>query len=159
MSLYLQLQIQRAMNLLQIRIDDTLKKEAANTLDRMGLDLSSAIRLFLRKTVEEQSIPFAIECPRQTTTNTIEEPPVPYGITYSTVDDYLRILTPLSPNTKLAIIARLSESMVEPVKKKEYTLNEALKTFSKDWGGDEDAESIAQKLRKTRKNRKKNLDW
>ncbi|MBP5318001.1 MAG: type II toxin-antitoxin system RelB/DinJ family antitoxin [Paludibacteraceae bacterium] len=147
------------MNLLQIRIDDTLKKEAANTLDRMGLDLSSAIRLFLRKTVEEQSIPFAIECPRQTTANTIEEPPVPYGITYTTVDDYLRILTPLSPNTKLAIIARLSESMVEPVKKKEYTLNEALKTFSKDWGGDEDAESIAQKLRKTRKNRKKNLDW
>lgn len=43
---------------LQIRLDDTLKKQAQDVVQRMGLDLSSAIRMFLAQLVKENGLPF-----------------------------------------------------------------------------------------------------
>ncbi len=46
------------MATLQIRIDDTLRRQAAETAQAMGLDLSSAIRMFLTQMVKENGLPF-----------------------------------------------------------------------------------------------------
>ena len=46
------------MATLQIRIDDTLRRQAAETAQEMGLDLSSAIRMFLTQMVKENGLPF-----------------------------------------------------------------------------------------------------
>lgn len=46
------------MGKLQIRIDDTLKKVSSDILNDLGLDLSSAIRLFLKKVVVLNDLPF-----------------------------------------------------------------------------------------------------
>lgn len=46
------------MAILQIRVDDDLKEEAAALYERLGLDLSTAIRIFLKKSVSESGIPF-----------------------------------------------------------------------------------------------------
>lgn len=46
------------MATLQIRIDDTLRQQAAATAQEMGLDLSSAIRIFLTQMVKENGLPF-----------------------------------------------------------------------------------------------------
>ena len=46
------------MGKLQIRIDDTLKKVSSDILNDLGLDLSSAIRLFLKKVVVLNDVPF-----------------------------------------------------------------------------------------------------
>lgn len=46
------------MATLQIRIDDTLRKQASDTAQEMGLDLSSAIRMFLTQMVKENGLPF-----------------------------------------------------------------------------------------------------
>ncbi len=46
------------MTTLQIRIDDTLRRQAAETAQEMGLDLSSAIRMFLTQMVKENGLPF-----------------------------------------------------------------------------------------------------
>jgi len=43
---------------LNIRIDENLKAKASKTLESMGLDLSSAIKLFLHQTVKENGLPF-----------------------------------------------------------------------------------------------------
>jgi DNA-damage-inducible protein J len=43
---------------LQIRIDDCLKNQAQFVASQMGLDISSAIRLFLAQMVQENRIPF-----------------------------------------------------------------------------------------------------
>lgn len=45
---------------IQIRIDSKTKKEAMKTFDEMGIDLSSAVKLFLRNVIITQSIPFKL---------------------------------------------------------------------------------------------------
>ena len=45
---------------LQIRIDAKTKKEAKEILDNLGLDMSSAIKLFFRQIINAQNIPFEI---------------------------------------------------------------------------------------------------
>ncbi|MEK7463692.1 MAG: type II toxin-antitoxin system RelB/DinJ family antitoxin [Patescibacteria group bacterium] len=43
---------------LQIRVDDSLKEKASQALKRMGLDLSSGIKLFLNEVAMTETIPF-----------------------------------------------------------------------------------------------------
>ncbi len=62
-----------------ISLDADLKKEAQTLLKDLGLDLSTAVTIFLRQTVREQAIPFRIE--RQ----------VPNTITQAALDEYYQI--------------------------------------------------------------------
>ncbi len=45
---------------IQLRIDASTKTKAAKVLKELGLDLSSAVKLFLTKVVSSKSIPFEI---------------------------------------------------------------------------------------------------
>ncbi len=49
-----------ASALVQIRVDDKLKSEVSAIYDRLGLDLSTAVRIFFKRTVVEQGIPFSM---------------------------------------------------------------------------------------------------
>lgn len=49
-----------ASSLVQLRVDDQLKKEAIELFDKLGLDLSTAIRIFLTRAVKEEGIPFSM---------------------------------------------------------------------------------------------------
>ena len=46
------------MALLQVRIDEDLKKQATAIYNEIGIDLSTAIRMFLKKSVQEGGLPF-----------------------------------------------------------------------------------------------------
>ena len=46
------------MTTLSIRIEEKTKREASKTLSALGLDLSSAVKMFLNQVVIEQGIPF-----------------------------------------------------------------------------------------------------
>ncbi len=46
------------MATLSIRIDEKLKKKANKTFAAMGLDMSSAVKIFLNQTVVEKGFPF-----------------------------------------------------------------------------------------------------
>ena len=46
------------MGVLQVRIDDDLKLQATEILDAIGLDLSTAVRMFLKKVILERGLPF-----------------------------------------------------------------------------------------------------
>lgn len=48
-------------NQVQVRIDEKLKTEATKILSNIGLDLSSAVRLFLNRIVIEQGLPFEMK--------------------------------------------------------------------------------------------------
>lgn len=43
---------------LQVRIDEELKNQAMMVYDQLGIDLSTAIRMFLKKSVAVNGIPF-----------------------------------------------------------------------------------------------------
>lgn len=46
------------MALLQIRVDEELKNQANAVYNKIGIDLSTAVRMFLKKSVLEGGIPF-----------------------------------------------------------------------------------------------------
>lgn len=48
------------MSTLQIRVDDTLKQQADSLFSSLGLDISTAVRIFLNASVESNGIPFAV---------------------------------------------------------------------------------------------------
>ena len=50
-----------ASTLVQIRVDEDLKNEAVSIFERLGLDLPTAFRSFLKKSVEERGIPFSMK--------------------------------------------------------------------------------------------------
>ncbi len=54
-----------ATSLLQIRVDDALKDEAAQVFDNLGIDTSTAVRIFLKRAVMENGIPFRMTLPKQ----------------------------------------------------------------------------------------------
>ena len=49
------------MHTLQIRVDDDLKARAQAVADNLGLDLTSAIRVFLKQFVRENGFPFMLK--------------------------------------------------------------------------------------------------
>ena len=49
---------------LNIRVDSTLKKESDMLFKNLGLNMSTAINMFLTKCVKTSSIPFRIEEPK-----------------------------------------------------------------------------------------------
>jgi DNA-damage-inducible protein J len=42
------------------RVDDTLKKQADALFSELGMSLSTALNVFLRQSVREQQLPFAV---------------------------------------------------------------------------------------------------
>lgn len=46
------------MGVLQVRVDDELKNQANAIFEELGMDLSTAVRMFLKKTVSVKGIPF-----------------------------------------------------------------------------------------------------
>jgi len=52
---------------LNIRIEPTLKKEAENTLNELGMNIADAVTIFLKQIVLTESIPFIIKKPRLNT--------------------------------------------------------------------------------------------
>lgn len=47
-----------ASSIIQFRIDDDLKSEATAIYEKLGIDLSTAVRMFLKRSVMENGIPF-----------------------------------------------------------------------------------------------------
>ena len=64
---------------IQIRIPAGEKEAAVEVLDKMGLNLSSAIKIFLRRTVQEGKLPFEVvadsSTPKTRFQNSLEQQP------------------------------------------------------------------------------------
>ena len=48
------------MAIVQFRVADAVKKEATEVYEKLGLDLSSAIRMFLVRSISENGLPFPV---------------------------------------------------------------------------------------------------
>lgn len=59
----------------QIRIDSDIKKQASELFGNLGLDMSSAVNLFLHQCVLRGGLPFSVEMPQysQNTLNAMAE--------------------------------------------------------------------------------------
>ena len=59
--------------MVHVRVDETLKAQAADTLAAMGLSLSDAVRVFLTRVVAEQGLPFELKVPNAATRAALAE--------------------------------------------------------------------------------------
>ncbi|CBJ22508.1 conserved hypothetical protein [Streptococcus mitis B6] len=50
-----------AMSQIAVRVDDELKKEATAIFNELGLDMSTAVKLFLKQSVLTRGIPFDVK--------------------------------------------------------------------------------------------------
>lgn len=57
----------RATTMVHVRVDEQTKVEAAATLAAMGLSVSDAVRVFLRRIAVEKALPFPIRVPNAET--------------------------------------------------------------------------------------------
>ena len=57
----IELLVKMSTSTLQIRIDDNLKEQASALFERLGLDLPTAVRIFLKKAVSENGVPFYLK--------------------------------------------------------------------------------------------------
>lgn len=48
----------------QVRIDETLKKQANELFNQLGMDMSSAMNIFLKQCVLHNGLPFNVELPQ-----------------------------------------------------------------------------------------------
>ena len=60
-------------SMLHIRVDDDIKDQATLSLAAMGLSMSDAVRLFLRRVVVEQAFPLELKVPNAETHAAMEE--------------------------------------------------------------------------------------
>lgn len=60
---------------MNIRMDSEIKKQAQELFSQFGLDMTTAINMFLRQSIREQGIPFQlkINTPNSTTVAAFEE--------------------------------------------------------------------------------------
>ncbi len=54
-----------ATSVVQVRVDTELKEQAAKVFEDLGIDLSTAVRMFLKRSVLDNGIPFRMTRPRQ----------------------------------------------------------------------------------------------
>lgn len=59
-------------SMLHIRVDDDIKEQATQALTDMGLSVSDAVRLFLRRVVTDQAFPLELKVPNAQTRAAME---------------------------------------------------------------------------------------
>jgi DNA-damage-inducible protein J len=59
--------------MLHVRVDDELKAQASETLEAMGLSVSDAVRIFLKRVISDQSFPLELKVPNAQTRAAMEE--------------------------------------------------------------------------------------
>lgn len=60
-------------SMLHVRVDDDTKAQATETLAALGLSVSDAVRLFLRRVVTEQAFPLELKVPNAATRTAMAE--------------------------------------------------------------------------------------
>ena len=60
-------------SMLHIRVDDDVKEQATQALSAMGMTVSDAVRLFLRRVIVDQAFPLELKVPNAETLAAMEE--------------------------------------------------------------------------------------
>lgn len=60
-------------SMIHVRVDDETKAQAADALAAMGLSVSDAVRLFLKRVVAEQALPIELKVPNAATQAAMRE--------------------------------------------------------------------------------------
>ena len=71
------------------RIDTATKERATEALEAMGLSVSDAIRLLMRRIADERRLPFEVRVPNASTRKAIDELEAGKGKRFASVDELM----------------------------------------------------------------------
>ena len=91
----------RADSVVRARLDRDTKDRAAEALRAMGLSVSEAIRLLLRRVAEEQRLPFAVQGPNAATVRAMNELNSGRGQRFENVEELIQDLETEHPADKV----------------------------------------------------------
>lgn len=79
---------------INIRMDKDVKNAAEKIFNELGLNMTTAINIFLRKSIQEQGIPFDVKLniPNEATLKAIEEGESLTSASYSNISDLKKAL-------------------------------------------------------------------
>lgn len=60
-------------SMVHVRVDDSVKAQATEALEAMGLSVSDAVRIFLKRVVADQALPIELKVPNADTRAAMEE--------------------------------------------------------------------------------------
>ena len=60
-------------SMLHVRVDDEVKAQASEALEAMGLSVSDAVRIFLKRVVNDQAFPLELKVPNAQTRTAMAE--------------------------------------------------------------------------------------
>ncbi len=60
-------------SMLRVRVDDDIKAQASEALAAMGLSVSDAVRILLKRVVDDQAFPLELKVPNAPTRAAMEE--------------------------------------------------------------------------------------
>lgn len=90
----------RADSVVRARLDRDTKDRATEALREMGLSVSEAIRLLLRRVAEEKRLPFAVQVPNAATVRAMDELNKGRGQRFENVEELFQDLETEHPVTK-----------------------------------------------------------
>lgn len=60
-------------SMLHVRVDDDIKTQASAALDAMGLSVSDAVRILLKRVISDQAFPLELKVPNAQTRGAMDE--------------------------------------------------------------------------------------
>ena len=60
-------------SMLHVRVDDEVKAQASEALEAMGLSVSDAVRILLKRVVNDQAFPLELKVPNANTRTAVKE--------------------------------------------------------------------------------------
>ena len=75
--------------MVHVRIDETIKAQAAATLADMGLSVSDAVRMLLVRVAAERALPFDVRVPNAETAAALRALEAGHGVRFESVDSLL----------------------------------------------------------------------
>ena len=81
-----------ATTMVHVRVDESIKNQATETLASMGLTVSDAVRVFLTRVVTDQQLPFALQAPNAATRAAMREARSIAKARFSSADALIRDL-------------------------------------------------------------------
>ena len=77
-----------------VRVEDNLKKEASNIFKEIGMDMSTAINVYLKQVIRSNGIPFPIsaDVPNAVTLKAIKDAEKGKMATFSSIDELIEDL-------------------------------------------------------------------
>lgn len=110
-------------SLIQVRVDESIRNEANEIFHNLGMDMSSAVRLFLNRVILSQGLPFPMRLQNEDQTEKIYEIPLSQPTPSLNSSEYLQSLAENNEYNQSETKFDASKFLMDYIQNKENEVN------------------------------------